>query len=167
MKKVLPALLLVAASVHCGAADDLATLTEQVRATEIAFAKTLADRDVKAFRALIAPDVIWLADKPLRGPDQVLTRWQKFFDAPQPPFSWSPELVEVQVGGKLALSTGRCSTRQASAWAPIPRSGGVNPRVIGRSSSTAVARCAIARRRKSDRPIPKLTAGVRRRMRYC
>jgi ketosteroid isomerase-like protein len=106
MKKVLPALLLVAASVHCGAADDLTTLTEQVRATEIAFAKTLADRDVKAFRALIAPDVIWLADKPLRGPDQVLTRWQKFFDAPQPPFSWSPELVEVQVGGKLALSTG-------------------------------------------------------------
>jgi ketosteroid isomerase-like protein len=106
MKKVLPALLLVAASVHCGAADDLATLTEEVRATEIAFAKTLADRDVKAFRALIAPDVIWLADKPLRGPDQVLTRWQKFFDAPQPPFSWSPELVEVQVGGKLALSTG-------------------------------------------------------------
>lgn len=106
MKKVLPALLLVAASVHCGAADDLATLTEQVRATEIAFAKTLADRDVKAFRALIAPDVIWLADKPLRGPDQVLTRWQKFFDGPQPPFSWSPELVEVQVGGKLALSTG-------------------------------------------------------------
>jgi ketosteroid isomerase-like protein len=106
MKKVLPALLLVAASVHCGAADDLATLTEQVRATEIAFAKTLADRDVKAFRALIAPDVIWLADKPLRGPDQVLTRWQQFFDAPQPPFSWSPELVEVQVGGKLALSTG-------------------------------------------------------------
>lgn len=106
MKKVLPALLLVAASVHCGAADDLAILTEQVRATEIAFAKTLADRDVKAFRALIAPDVIWLADKPLRGPDQVLTRWQKFFDGPQPPFSWSPELVEVQVGGKLALSTG-------------------------------------------------------------
>ena len=35
---------------------------------------------------------------------QVLTRWQKYFDAPQPPFSWSPETVEVQDGGKLALS---------------------------------------------------------------
>jgi len=87
-------------------AEDLATLTQQVRATEVAFAKTLADRDVKAFRAMIAPDVIWLADQPLRGPDQVLTRWQKFFDAPQAPFSWTPELVEVQQGGKLALSTG-------------------------------------------------------------
>jgi len=106
MKKVLLALLLGAASMHGAAADDLAKLTEQVRATEIAFAKTLADRDVKAFRAMIAPDVIWLADQPLRGPDQVLTRWQKFFDAPQAPFSWTPELVEVQQGGKLALSTG-------------------------------------------------------------
>ncbi len=106
MKKVLLALWLGAASMHGAAADDLATLTEQVRATEIAFAKTLADRDVKAFRAMIAPDVIWLAGQTLRGPDQVVTNWQKFFDAPQPPFSWAPELVEVQEGGKLALSTG-------------------------------------------------------------
>jgi ketosteroid isomerase-like protein len=104
MKQLLLASMLFAAPVAF--AGDLATLTEQVRATEIAFAKTLADRDVKAFRALIAPDVIWLADQPLRGPDQVLTRWQKFFDAPQPPFSWRPEIIEVQEGGKLALSTG-------------------------------------------------------------
>jgi ketosteroid isomerase-like protein len=89
-----------------GAADDLAKLADEVRATEIAFAKTLADRDVKTFRAMIAPDVIWLANKPLRGPEEVVSNWQKFFDAPQPPFSWSPELVEVQEGGKLALSTG-------------------------------------------------------------
>ena len=81
-------------------------MATQVRATEIAFAKSLADRDVKAFRSMIAADVIWLADQPLRGPDQVLTRWQKFFDAAQPPFSWKPETVEVQEGGKLALSTG-------------------------------------------------------------
>ncbi len=85
MKQLLLALLSFAAPVAF--AEDLAALTEQVRATEIAFAKTLADQ-------------------PLRGPDQVLTRWQKFFDAPQPPFSWRPEIVEVQQGGKLALSTG-------------------------------------------------------------
>jgi ketosteroid isomerase-like protein len=104
MKQMLLALMIFAAPVAF--AEDLAALTEQVRATEIAFAKTLADRDVKAFRASIAPDVIWLADQPLRGPDQVLTRWQQFFDAPQPPFSWRPETIEVQQGGKLALSTG-------------------------------------------------------------
>ena len=104
MKQLLVTLLMVCAAPAF--AEDLATLTQQVRATEVAFAKTLADRDVEAFRAMIAPDVIWLADQPLRGPDQVLTRWQKFFDAPQAPFSWTPELVEVQQGGKLALSTG-------------------------------------------------------------
>jgi ketosteroid isomerase-like protein len=83
-----------------------AELTEQVRATEIAFAKTLADRDVKTFANMIAPDVIWLAEVPLRGPAEVLKNWQKFFDAAKPPFSWAPEIVEVQDGGKLALSTG-------------------------------------------------------------
>lgn len=93
------------------AAEDAAVragqeLADQVRATEIAFARTLADRDVKKFRSMIAPDVIWLADVPLRGPDQVVRNWQKFFDAATPPFSWAPEIVEVQDGGKLALSTG-------------------------------------------------------------
>ncbi len=106
MKRTWMLLLLCAATAQVALADDRADLAGQVRATEIAFAKTLADRDAKAFRAMIAPDVIWLADVPLRGPDQVLTRWQKYFDAPQPPFSWSPEIVEVQDGGKLALSTG-------------------------------------------------------------
>ncbi len=113
MKHVSMLLLLCAAACNAALAGGQAAarpagneLAEQVRATEIAFAKTLADRDVKAFRAMIAPDVIWLADVPLHGPDQVLTRWQKFFDAAQPPFSWAPEIVEVQEGGKLALSTG-------------------------------------------------------------
>lgn len=86
--------------------ESLPELAAQVRATEIAFAKTLADRDTKAFVRMIAPDVIWLADKPLHGPAEVLASWQKFFDAPQPPFSWAPEIVEVQEGGKLAMSTG-------------------------------------------------------------
>jgi len=99
-------LFLCIASGPAAAAEDLAKLADEVRATEIAFAKTLADRDAQAFRRMIAPDVVWFADKPLRGPDEVLSRWQKFFDAPQPPFSWSPEQVEVQAGGKLALSTG-------------------------------------------------------------
>ena len=86
--------------------ETLAELADQVRATETAFAKTLADRDIKAFERLIAPDVIWLANKPLHGPAQVVANWQKFFEGPQAPFSWAPELIEVQEGGKLALSTG-------------------------------------------------------------
>lgn len=106
MKAFLSGLVLLSLAACAAAADDLARLADEVRATEVAFAKTLADRDVKTFRAMIAPDVIWLADVPLRGPDQVVRNWQKFFDAPQAPFSWTPELVQVQDGGRLALSTG-------------------------------------------------------------
>jgi ketosteroid isomerase-like protein len=106
LTQVVSAAVLSCAAGITSAADDLPKLAAEVRATEIVFARTLADRDVKTFRRMIAPDVIWLADVPLRGPEQVLTRWQKYFDAPQPPFSWSPETVEVQAGGKLALSTG-------------------------------------------------------------
>jgi len=106
MKSFFAGLMLLCMTTSAGAADELARLADEVRATEIAFAKTLADRDVRTFRQMIAPDVIWLADIPLRGPDAVLTRWQKYFDGPTAPFSWGPELVEVQQGGKLALSTG-------------------------------------------------------------
>jgi ketosteroid isomerase-like protein len=104
--QVICVLLLGAAVAPLHAAESMADLASQVRATEIAFAKTLADRDVKKFESMIAPDVIWLADKPLRGPAEVLTRWRKFFEGPTAPFSWAPETVEVQDGGTLALSTG-------------------------------------------------------------
>jgi ketosteroid isomerase-like protein len=107
MKSSFPAALAALLCVmSVNAAESVTELAEQVRATEIAFAKTLADRDVAKFRSMIAPDVIWLADKPLRGPDEVLSRWSKFFEGPTAPFSWAPELVEVQDGGRLALSTG-------------------------------------------------------------
>ncbi len=99
-------LLLASSAVSSPAAESRAELTEQVRATEIAFAKTLADRDIVKFSAMIAPDVIWLGDKPLRGPAAVVESWKHYFEGPNPPFSWAPELVEVQDGGKLALSTG-------------------------------------------------------------
>jgi ketosteroid isomerase-like protein len=104
--KSLSAIVFVLLAAGANAGETPAELAAQVRATEIAFAKTLADRDVKAFTRMIAPDVIWIADATLRGPQQVLSRWQKYFDAATPPFSWSPEIVEVQQGGKLALSSG-------------------------------------------------------------
>jgi len=100
------ALMLWCAAAVPALAADRGQLEAEVRATETAFAQTLADRDVKKFVSMIAPDVIWLADVPLRGPEQVRANWQKFFEGSKAPFSWAPETVEVQDGGKLALSTG-------------------------------------------------------------
>jgi len=104
--RLLMLLVLNVVAIPAMASESMSELTEQVRATEIAFAKTLADRDVKTFVSMIAPDVIWLGQTPMRGPAEVLKTWQKFFDEQKAPFSWAPEIVEVQDGGKLALSRG-------------------------------------------------------------
>jgi ketosteroid isomerase-like protein len=88
-------------------AETNAELKEQVRRTEIAFAKTLADRNPAAFRSFLSKETIFVSGgRPSRGPDQVLDRWKSYFDGAQAPFSWEPEQVEVLDSGELALSSG-------------------------------------------------------------
>jgi ketosteroid isomerase-like protein len=102
---VLPAALLLALT--SSAADVKPDLQAQVRETEKAFAKTMADRDHAAFVAFIAEDAVFLAKSgPLRGRQAVADGWKPLFAAAEPPFSWEPERVEVAVSGGLAVSTG-------------------------------------------------------------
>ena len=80
---------------------------EQVAATERAFAKSMADRDFKAFGALVSNDTVFFSGpKPLHGKQAVLNFWERFFKDPKPPFSWEPVLVEVLESGTLARSSG-------------------------------------------------------------
>ena len=84
-----------------------AELKEQVRRTEIAFAKTLADRNPTAFASFLAPDTIFMSvAKISRGPAEVAARWKAYFEGAQAPFSWAPEQVEVIDSGTLAMSSG-------------------------------------------------------------
>jgi ketosteroid isomerase-like protein len=99
-------LLLCAAAAPALAAEDVQALAAQVREREIAFAQTMADRDLAAFRGMLAPDAIFFGETPLRGAPAIASRWQKFFEGTKAPFSWAPEIVEVQEGGQLALSSG-------------------------------------------------------------
>jgi ketosteroid isomerase-like protein len=84
--------------------------TDQVADAERAFAASLAKRDLKAFASHLSNEAVFFANgEPptvLRGKNAVVEGWKKFFDAPSPPFSWSPDLVEVLESGTLALSTG-------------------------------------------------------------
>lgn len=90
-----------------GPAADPAAAAETVRATETAFAKTMADRDHAAFVTFLSDEAVFLSDRrALRGRDAVATAWKPLFDGPDAPFSWSPERVEVLDSGRLALSTG-------------------------------------------------------------
>ena len=89
------------------AAEPNAELKEQVRRTEIAFAKTMADRNAAAFASFLSPETVFMSNGvATKGAKQVAAQWQRFFEAPRAPFAWEPELVEALDSGTLAMSSG-------------------------------------------------------------
>ncbi|MET0293319.1 MAG: nuclear transport factor 2 family protein [Steroidobacteraceae bacterium] len=95
---------------------------QTVTETELAFARTMANRDLPAFAQYLAPDAVFHSGKePLRGRDAVVKAWAPFFSAPEAPFSWSPDRVEIAGNGTIAMTTG-----------PVVSSGGT---VTGRFNS--------------------------------
>jgi len=98
------ALALLLFAVVSLAAQDRA---EEVRKTEIAFAKAFADRNVAGFAKFLADDAQFLSrDGILRGKTAVMTTWTPWIESPTPPFRWNPERVVVNAAGDLAYSTG-------------------------------------------------------------
>ena len=87
-------------------AETNADLKEQVRQTEIAFAKTMADRDHAAFASFLADETVFFGRGVLRGKQAVAEAWKRFYEGPKAPFSWAPERVEVLDSGTLGYSTG-------------------------------------------------------------
>ena len=84
-----------------------ADLREQVRRTELAFAKTMADRDAKAFASFVAEEAVFISNRATaRGAKAVTQVWAQYFKGEQAPFSWEPERVEVLESGTLAMTTG-------------------------------------------------------------
>lgn len=95
------------AAAGAGAAETNADLQAQVRDRERAFAKTMADRDHAAFTSFLSEEAIFFGPgKVLHGRQEVTDGWKRFYDGPQPPFSWEPEQVEVLASGTIALSSG-------------------------------------------------------------
>lgn len=112
-------------------AAEIARRVAEVTATETAFAKTMADRDLAAFRRFLAPDTIWQGSvNTLNGPEAVVAAWSKFFDGPKPPFAWAPDRVLVLPSGELAQSSGpvtdpegKVFARFQSVWRRKPEGG--------------------------------------------
>lgn len=85
----------------------VAQSTRQVIAAEEAFAQTMADRDFKGFVTFLSQDAVFFSGTEVtRGPAAVAAKWETYFSGRQPPFSWTPDHVEVLASGDLALSTG-------------------------------------------------------------
>jgi ketosteroid isomerase-like protein len=85
-------------------------LVRAVNDAEMAFARTMAERDHRAFLGFVAPEAVFLnGGKPLVGREAVGVHWQRFFAGPTAPFSWQPDLVVVLASGTLAQSAGPVS----------------------------------------------------------
>jgi ketosteroid isomerase-like protein len=88
-------------------ANSPAALADEVRASENAFAKTMADRDFAAFGTFVADEAIFFGGKGARrGKAAVLEGWKPLYEGAKAPFSWSSETVEVLASGTLAHSSG-------------------------------------------------------------
>jgi ketosteroid isomerase-like protein len=97
---------------------DKEQLTAQVTAAELAFAKTMADRNHAAFSEFISEEAVFSnAGKSVRGRAAIAADWKKFYDAPSAPFSWKPDLVEVLPSGTLAYSTGPVANPEGVVFA--------------------------------------------------
>ena len=95
------------AATHETAAQFAGPDAEEVRAREIAFAQTMADRDLDAFISFISPEAVFFnGNQPLRGIDEIVEDWERYFQGEAAPFSWSPDLVQVLDSGRLAISSG-------------------------------------------------------------
>jgi ketosteroid isomerase-like protein len=101
---------LVGALLACGlgaaAAEPVEALAAKVRAREVAFAKTMADRDHAAFATFVSEEAVFLGRTALRGRAAVAAGWKAYFEGAKAPFSWAPDRVEVIAAGTLAVSTG-------------------------------------------------------------
>ena len=87
-------------------AAELASVSAQVKAAEIAFAKTMADRRLDQFTEFVAEDAVFMGGTPHIGRAAIVETWKAFFKDAQPPFSWAPDAVAASADGRTAVSTG-------------------------------------------------------------
>ena len=108
LRRTAAALVVAMLSTHgAWAQSEISDPESVVEAREIAFARTMADRDFSAFKSFISPEAVFFGGRrALRGRATIVDEWAKYFAAEEPPFSWHPDTVEILESGELALSSG-------------------------------------------------------------
>ena len=127
---------------------DVAQLENEVADTEIAFAATMARRDLQAFEEFVAADAVFFSGPaPLRGKAAITDYWRRFYSDTAAPFAWKPETVRVLATGELAISTGPVTDatgQQVSTYTSIWRREGSGHWLIVFDKGNDVCRCAAA-----------------------
>jgi len=107
MKTFLVVAVIVAALVPGVArAADEPSSADSLRATEIAFAKSVADGDSARFATFIADDAVFLSEPTLRGKTAIVQGWSIFFGEGAPKIEWAPNDAEVNDSGDLGITRG-------------------------------------------------------------
>ena len=87
--------------------ETVTSAASEVEAREIAFAKTMEDRDLEAFLSFVSPEAVFFnGNVPIRGHEAITQAWAPLFVDEIAPFSWQPDVIEVLESGRLALSSG-------------------------------------------------------------
>ena len=93
--------------VAAGEDPGVADLAADLRATEEAFARTMADRDHQAFASFLAEETVFFGRRgEIRGSEAVAAAWKSYYEGPQAPFSWQPETATVLDSRTLGLTSG-------------------------------------------------------------
>jgi ketosteroid isomerase-like protein len=110
LKRIALVLTIATSGAFGGAAraqTDNAALANQLRETERAFAKTMADRNHPGFVSYLSDETVFFGPQgAMRGKAAVAAAWKPFFDRPDAPFSWDPDTAEVLDSGTLGLTSG-------------------------------------------------------------
>ena len=107
MRCVVGFALVVCLSARHMHAQSRAELTRQLQAAESSFAATMGKRDLAAFASFLDAETVFFGRAgALRGKAAVMADWKQFFEGPDAPFSWRPEVVEVLDSGTLGLTSG-------------------------------------------------------------
>ena len=85
---------------------DLAAIAADVKAAEIAFAKTMADRRLDQFTDFVAEDAVFMGAAPNIGRATIVAKWSGFFKGDKAPGAWAPDAVAPTADGRYAISTG-------------------------------------------------------------
>lgn len=96
----------------------------QVRCAELAFSRSVEERDQAAFAALVHPDARFTGAGVLRGKEAIVEGWSVFFVKDGPTVRWAPDRVEVLESGDLALSLGPYEIRSTGPEGEATMTGG-------------------------------------------
>lgn len=88
--------------------------TAEVRCREIAFSRTVENRDLAAFTSFLDTDARFVGDSVLHGREEITAAWQVFFTEDGPSLKWRPQFVEVLDSGDIALTRGPFRLRSKS-----------------------------------------------------